>query len=366
MAESAGSTLLVALLELDLERRSATTVRGRAIREALRAAGHDVEVLSPGWAKVESLQRARRGLRARLVRRVCGRQQLPHLWDLLADEMEPLLRGGNLDAAIGRGPEIAYSLTRAVNVPIKIVDLLNVASLEMYSNGGVDPGEIEATFVREAELLRRVDHVITPHRRLDTIVLEAFTGVPGLAGKLVAALDGCDPAARHAQYADRPRIVYAGSYYPIHDPYLLALLTRDSPFVIDCYGAADPNRAFLPARLNYRGYAPDLSFLADYQFGLITVSRDRLRQHSPALKLPGYFSHGLPVLFPEWMKQGHDYPDCAVAYTEETFVSRVEWAREPSRWRAMSDAARETARGLTWNRTLAPLVKLLDGKSRCR
>jgi hypothetical protein len=157
--------------------------------------------------------------------------------------------------------------------------------------------------------------------------------------------------------------VYAGSYYYIQDPYLLAQLSRVSPYPIDCYGPEDPNRKFLPAALGYKGYGAGLGFLADYQFGLITVSRDALRQHSPATKFPYYFAHGLPVLFPEWMKEGFEYADCAVPYNEQAFAEVVRSLGEAT-WRRMSEAAKALAARLSWDNVLRPLGDLLKRGTR--
>jgi hypothetical protein len=170
---------------------------------------------------------------------------------------------------------------------------------------------------------------------------------------------GCDPAAAVARHADPPRVVYAGSYYYIQDPYLLAQLSGTSPYPIDCFGPEDPNRKFLPATLQYKGYEPGTGFLADYQFGLITVSRDALRQHSPSTKFPYYFAHGLPVLFPEWMKEGYEYPDCAAPYNAETFARTVRLLAAPATWRRMSEAACGLAADLSWNNVLRPLEEMI-------
>jgi hypothetical protein len=352
-----GFGLRVALLEHDPHGRSATGVRGRAIKSALEATGHSVSVLSPPPGAAARFARQRFSIAARLGRRLRGRPTLPHYWDHLADYFEPILRRGGFDVAIGRGQDVSQVFCRGVGCPT-ILDMANVLFLESYYQWGATPVEVIEAFEKESALLGSVDYILSPHELLTGLLLDHFADRKDLAGKVLTVPLGSVPARRVARFGEPPRIVYAGSYHYIQDPYLLALLTRHSPYAIECYGPHDPNLPFLPARLDYRGYAPDESFLADYQFGLITVSRDRLREYSPATKLPYYLAHGLPVLFPEWMREGHLYPDCAIPYREETFAQVVRAAA--ARWSSLHEAALLRSKDMTWDVALAPLVGLLE------
>lgn len=355
----------IAILEFDRDQKSATGVRGRAIKSFLEKEGHIVEVLSPEPEQVKRFHSSRIGLVSRISRRLSGRQTLPHLWDFIADRLEPQIRRGRYDAVIGRGQDVAYVLTRPFDC-VKILDMANILFLESYYVWGPNLNEVEETFEKEMRVFASVDHILSPHGLFTKYFLQQFTS-DGLAQKVVTVPLGCDPpSSRHARYADPLRIVYAGSYYYIQDPYLLAFLTKISPFAIDCYGPSNPNRAFLPAPLYYKGFASGIGFLADYQLGLITVSRDLLRQNSPSTKFAYYFAHGLPVLFPEWMKEGYEYPDCAVPYNEDSFADQVRASAEPARWKEMSRVSREVAQGLTWDRVLTPLRGLLSsGANSC-
>jgi hypothetical protein len=241
--------------------------------------------------------------------------------------------------------------------------MANLLYLESYYAWGANRAEVEEAYEKEVQVWKAVDHIVSPHEVLTRYFVEHLAKVGDFSGKTITARLGCDPAPRVASYAPSPRLVYAGSYYYIQDPYLLAELAKVSPYPIDCYGPEDPNRSFLPARLSYKGYEPGIGFLADYQFGLITVSRDALRQHSPSTKFPYYFAHGLPVLFPEWMKEGYEYPDCAVAYHEGNFVDRIRAVSDERTWRRLSEAAQALARQLTWDSTLEPLSDLLPAKA---
>jgi hypothetical protein len=346
-------TLRVAILEVDPAGLSATGIRGRAIAGFLRARGHDVSVLHPPGGFLERFSRARISLASRLARRLRGARTLPHLWDALAAALRPQIEGDRFDVVIGRGQHAAYATTGMTGFR-KVLDAPNVEFLESYL------ALVEATFDREEALLRDVDHVLVPHSRLQAFLVESFPGVEGLGKKLVTVALGAEPARRHARFSPEPRIVYAGSSYYFQDPLLLSRLAGLSPFPLECYGPRDPNRRFLPTPLRYKGYAPDADFLADYQYGLITVSRDRLRQHSPVTKLAYYLMHGLPVLFPEWMREGHELPGCAIPYDEDTFRDRVLEAALPSRWETLAAAARSAGARRSWAETLMPLAELLE------
>lgn len=348
----------IAILEFDRHQKSATGVRGRAIKSFLEREGHMVEVLAPEPELLKRFHASRVSLLSRINRRLSGRKTLPHLWDFIADRLEPQIRRGRYDAVIGRGQDVAYVLTRPLDC-VKILDMANILFLESYYVWGPNLNEVEETFEKEMRVFQSVDHILSPHELFTDYFVEQLDADRTLADKVVTVRLGCDPSTLSAVYSAEPKIAYAGSYYYIQDPYLLAQLTKVSPYPIDCYGATDPNRRFLPARLNYRGYLETMDFLADYQFGLITVSRDALRQNSPATKFPFYFAYGLPVLFPEWMKEGHTYPQCAIPFSDDDFTQKLREASELHRWQEMSQAAHAVGKQLEWEKVLSPLGNLL-------
>jgi hypothetical protein len=348
----------VAILEYSQDQKSATGVRGRAIKDYLEKIGHFVEILTPRPERIEWFNRERYAVASRLKRRLLRRKTLPHLWDFVADELESPIRRGQFDVIIGRGPETGYALTRPLE-GLKIFDMLNIVFLENYYAWNADLNEVEETFEKEKRIFESVDYILSTHDLQTEYFLQHFDGKKRLTDKVVTVRLGCDPVSRYAEFSQAPRIVYAGSYYFIQDPYLLAYLTKITPFAIDCYGPKDPNRTFFPAPLNYKGYASAIDFLADYQLGIITVSRDTLRQYSPATKFPYYFAHGLPVLFPDWMKEGYTYPQCAIPFNEENFVAQAKSAVEPATWQRMSEAAKCLANQLQWTNVLTPLGELI-------
>lgn len=344
----------IAILEMHAKDRTATGARGRAMEVFLRGRGHEVEVLAPGEASVARFARTRSNLFTRVKRRALRRPSLPHLWDHVADELEPRLRAGKYDAVIGRLQPVAYVMTRGV-APLSIFDMANIGFLETYHSAEVDMAALDADYEKEMEIYRSVDAILSPHPLLSAFFRENVWDT----GKFVEVPLGCDAPSARARFSATPRIVYAGSYAVIQDPYLLALLSRASRVPIHCFGPRDPNRALLPARLDYRGYEASLDFLAGYQLGVITVSQDRLRQHSPATKFAYYFSYGLPVLFPAWMKEGYEY-EAALPYDELTFNDVVRAASQEDRWNALSTAALRIAAERRWEVVLQPLASLLE------
>ena len=353
-----GGSKRVAILEHAPRASSATGVRGRAIADFLSRRGHTVEIIAPSEPEMQALARKRTAMRTRIVRRLARRRALPHMWDLVADSLVSRVRTGRYDIVIARGQDVGTVLTRGIE-GVAIYDMANIGFLEEYHAWGANLDDVEDTYRREVRLLDSADVILSPHSALTEYFTSHFDERLNLAAKTRTVRLGAEPAGRTATYANPPRIVYAGSYYYIQDPYLLSELTRISRVPIDCYGFRNPNRSFLPAPLAYFGFQETTDFLADYQFGLITVSRDALRKHSPATKFPYYFMHGLPVLFPEWMMEGHDYPDCAVPYNETNFVEQVACASAPMRWRAMNVAALARARTLTWDQVLQPLTEIV-------
>jgi hypothetical protein len=347
--------LKIALLEMRADDPTATGARGRAMRDFLRARGHHVEVLAPPEAAVAEFARLRFSLWSRVKRRALRRRSLPHLWDHLADELEPRIRQGGYDAVIARLQPVAYVFTRKP-APYLVFDMANIGFLETYHSAEVDLGALEIDYEKEMEVYRSADAILSPHPLLTRFFRENVRDTDRLTDVLL----GCDAPTARAAFAENPRIVYAGSYASIQDPYLLALLSRGSRTPIHCFGPKDPNLALLPARLDYRGYAASLDVLADYQLGLITVSQDRLRQHSPATKFAYYFSYGLPVLFPTWMKEGHEYA-AAVPYDEQSFDTVVrDVLSDEARWRGLSQEALRIAAGRRWEDVLKPLEGLLE------
>src|SRR5438105_5060794 len=105
----------IALLEMNESSRSATGARARALEAFLRNEGHRVDILAPSPSRLEDFARFRFSLWSRLKRRALRQRTLPHLWDYIADELEPRIRAGAYDAVIARLQPVAYVLTKPLD-----------------------------------------------------------------------------------------------------------------------------------------------------------------------------------------------------------------------------------------------------------
>jgi hypothetical protein len=165
---------------------------------------------------------------------------------------------------------------------------------------------------------------------------------------------GCVPATQRATFADPPRVAYIGS---LTSRYInLPLLSRLSKLYphIDVFGGPPPDPAL---GLNYRGWAPP-TILQQYQFGLITCTKDEIRREGFSAKHLDYIAYGLPVLVPVWRRH-MELLRGSVPYDEDTFVSVIESLSKREEWQRVSDESYAQAQRLTWDKTLDPLDAFL-------
>jgi hypothetical protein len=172
---------------------------------------------------------------------------------------------------------------------------------------------------------------------------------------LVTLNSGCTLAEERARFDSPPRVVYLGSLSSqFIDPPLLSRLSRIYPH-IDVYGGPPPDPAL---GLRYLGWTPP-SVLSNYQFGLITCTRDELRRRGFSAKHLQYFAHGLPVLLPRWrndpvLAQG------SVPYDEHSFLAVLEAAGDQETWSQLSATAVAQAKRYSWANSLAPLGAIVE------
>jgi hypothetical protein len=159
-----------------------------------------------------------------------------------------------------------------------------------------------------------------------------------------------------ASFSEPPRVIYLGylgGYWIDLD--LLSELTSIYPH-IDVCGLPRPPRRFA---LNYKGYAkPEI--LADYQFGLITCTKDRLRREGFSAKHIDYLAAGLPVLAPEWRTSTQDLRG-TVTYSVENFAEQLRASSAKERWTLLSKEALEQAGDLNAERVAAEFVSVVEG-----
>lgn len=168
---------------------------------------------------------------------------------------------------------------------------------------------------------------------------------------------GCEPQEKLVQYQYPVSIVFLGNlgYYWMNKE-LLSHLTGVSPYVLDVWGAPKPDEHY---HLRYKGIAPTHDVLYDYQFGLVTVSKDLVRRWGWSSKILTYLSHGLPCLFPEWHRCGHELGGC-IPYNEKNFNEVVDGYIDRTVWEEKSKEAIEQARELAWPKILNPMIEILE------
>ena len=169
---------------------------------------------------------------------------------------------------------------------------------------------------------------------------------------------GVSEKSKRAKFGFPPRIIFLGNLegYWVNLP-LLKEMCRICP-ELDVWGGPDPGPN---SGLNYCGYAADLDVMADYQFGVITITDDPLRRSSFSSKHLEYASYGLPVLTPDWRKD-EILDASSIYYGAGNFLDVVaEYSSETS-WSAKSKQSLAVAEGLSWSAALRDLGDLLEGR----
>lgn len=229
---------------------------------------------------------------------------------------------------------------------IQILDLPSPFAEELYYGNTI--GRVHYNQLKEYEsaVYAKADYLSFHwHTYTDFVKREKYNG-----DNFINLGYGTTPKTAHAKYSEHPKIVFLGllSGYWVNLP-LLEKLTRQYPF-IDVYGGPPiPN-----AKINYKGYAPSLEVLAQYQFGLITISDDKLRRSSFSSKQLEYFSYGLPVLTPDWRKDDV-LEDGSIYFNEKNFLFLIKQFSNKQRWGEKSSRAIKISHDLMWENVLQPL-----------
>ena len=98
------------------------------------------------------------------------------------------------------------------------------------------------------------------------------------------------------------------------------------------------------------------------QFGLITITKEKLRRSSFSSKHLEYLSYGLPVLTPEW-RQDILLKDVSIYFNEDNFLGLIKKYSNPERWQQMSDACYRQAKLWKWENVLKPLGEIVNKSS---
>ncbi|CAL9616932.1 glycosyltransferase [Streptomyces sp. enrichment culture] len=364
------SVLIVAQLD-----GYANTVKPRAIERFLRERGHDVHLVDtnclarasdrpgslgrmlPGSPRPRRLALYANDVASKLLTRRWGfgRRHLSY-YVLRADHaLRRRILAGQLalddyDLVICETPFDAGVLTTPTSAAT-FYDCPNPWADEVYCEGRLTDRQ-HARFRRwEARFLEGMQYLSFSWETYGRYAVAQY----GISGRNFVQLNwGCTPSPVRAQFADPPRVAYLGSLSSSFiDLPMLARLSRRYQH-LDVYGGPPPDPSL---GLRYRGYASE-EILADYQFGLITCTRDLIRREGFSAKHLHYLSYGLPVLVPAWRRH-LDLLRGSVPYTEDDFAEVVGALGRKESWQAVSDEAYEQARRLDWRRTLEPLESLL-------
>ena len=270
-----------------------------------------------------------------LVRRGLLRRTLP------LDEVDLVLCATPYDVLVLRDVDEAHTL----------YDCQTPWADELWFEGRATERQRRRLRDQETEVFRSVDHVTFCWESYARYVEEQY-GQP--LPNFLNLNTGCDVATERARFATPPRIAYLGSLSSeFIDLPLLSRLSAQYPH-IDVFGSPPPDPAL---GLNYRGYAsPDV--LREYQFGLITCTKDALRRDGFSAKHIEYISWGLPVLVPAW-RRGLDLIRGSVPYDEDTFLAVLDELSDATAWQRAADQAYDQAQALAWDRVLQPLDDLL-------
>lgn len=201
--------------------------------------------------------------------------------------------------------------------------------------------------ILEKDIYDNADKVLFHWKSYEQFVRKNITN----NNNFMTVSSGCTPKKIRSQFKASQRIAYLGNLagYWVNHP-LLSKLSRK--IQIDVYGKPRPKKKY---RLNYNGYSsPDI--LANYQFGLITCTKDPLRRGGFSAKHLEYISYGLPVLVPEWRKT--DIKG-SIFYNEHNFLEVIKNYSDESKWQKMSNIAYTYSKKFDWNITLKPLLELL-------
>lgn len=331
--------------------RFANAVRPKKIKEFLEKNGYIVELINTYPNKVNSRPSVMTGK----IRRFFIPRFLRNYLFILDIKRRAIVLQKEItkrqpDVLICESEMDSYVLTKPMSC-LKILDSPSPWVDELFYSG--DLSNFAHKMLRRLELeIYRKSSYIAFHWDNYTNYVKKYI----YKGKNFFILNwGCSPKEVKAKFKKTPRIVYLGKL----DGYWnnIELLSRLSKICeIDVYGAPEPAREL---GLNYKGYAPTTDVLAEYQFGLVTLSNDRLRVHSFSSKQLEYMSYGLPVLTPEW-RQDPRLEKYSILYNEKNFLQKIEEYSSEDKWQKISNMCFDKTKDWDWEKVLKPLAKIIE------
>jgi hypothetical protein len=272
-----------------------------------------------------------------------------------AERLEKRIKKGNYDAVIGFETPLSYVLTKELGC-LKIFSCESVEADQLYfSRQFGDIKRVNELREMELEILEKSDYVIFPWKTTEDYVRRYIWN----GNNFLTIQYGCYPQDKTASYFFPVSIVSMGRLeYYWSNRELLSYLTRASPYCVDVYGTDKPPRKL---HLNYKGFAPSLDILRNYQFGLNTISKDTYRRNHFSSRILTYLAYGLPTLSPDWMKLSHELKG-VLPYTEDNFSEVLEEHVDRDEWTKLSRIAHEQALELDWRKVLKPLEKIVSAR----
>ena len=266
-----------------------------------------------------------------------------------------IIKNKNYDAIICETEMDAYLFFEDIKA-IKILDLPTPLIEELYQGKLISKKKYEELIKKEIELYKRADFLSFHwHTYTDYVKKNIYNGK-----NLLIANWGCEPKPkdRIAKFSNKPRIIFMGyleGYW--NNLPLLSKLSKLYP--IDVYGGPEPDKKW---GLNYKGYAKSTDILSNYQFGLITITKDRLRKSSFSSKHLEYLSYGLPVLTPNWRKDKL-LDNVSIHYNEKNFLKKIKEYSNKKEWRKRSKKCYAKSRKLNWGDNLKMLINIFKNKT---
>jgi hypothetical protein len=235
---------------------------------------------------------------------------------------------------------------------VQVLDLPCPWAEELYYGGHLTERGFQKMKAHEVEAYRQADALSFHWHTYSNFVKKSkYNG-----NNIIDMGYGTDKKRVVAKYANRPRIIFLGKL----DGYwvnmkLLEEIVKLCPNV-DVYGGPQPPEH---VNVNYRGYAPTLDVMADYQFGLTTITDDELRKNSFSSKHLEYASYGLPVFTPSWRRDSK--LDASSIYYDNAhdLVKKLEKYSSRDEWHKKHDDAMKTAGDLSWDKAFTELDELL-------
>lgn len=235
--------------------------------------------------------------------------------------------------------------------PVQVLDLPSPLADELLYGQQLSERSHRRLRLLEERCLQRSDRASMHWPTYQAYVDANYRSAP----RWIRSAYGVNSKRVTASFAAPPRVVFLGTLRgPWVNVPLLHELTAIYPD-IDVWGEPPDQRW---GSLNYRGYAPDLDILADYQVGLVTITDDPLRRSSFSSKQLEYYSYGLPVLVPEWRRDPLLEP-ASLPYGVDTFKEQLERLSDKAEWERLSRGALALAATFTWDAALAPLAEVL-------